>query len=162
MENLVLGERLIDRWAAFYVYVHNGSRFAIAFEVLYGLLMNDEEKQLDFKKRLDFGKDAYAFETEKAAFLLDRARKKDEKSLSRMRKAGENLAAFRGVMTEVVTRSFIHHKEEEEGVTFITEAQVVMTQGTSVMMQLYAVSEQGIDCWQWFSKENFEKRFRRK
>ena len=97
--------------------------------------MNDEEKLNDFRTR----KDRYAFDGNTIKSLLERARKK-------------------GRMQEMVQRS-LRHENIEEGVMYVSSAKIIGVNGTSVLMELYAVADQGVDCLQYFAQDEFQKRF---
>jgi len=129
------GDKLDDRWATFYCYEQDGAVYACACAVIMDTLMNDEEKQLDFKTR----RDRYAFEKNKMVELISRARKK-------------------GKMKEVIEKSLRY--EGHEGDTFTNKAEVIGYTGTSVLMRLFAVTDNGVDCLQYFAEDEFKKRFR--
>lgn len=136
-QTLSIDTRLNDRWSTFYVFKHNDLRYACVCQVIYDTCMNDEEKLADFKTR----KDRYAFDNAKLASLIERARKSNKR------------------MQELIRLSNVYMHEAEEGSTFCIDAKVVDIQGTSVQMFLTAVSAHGVDCTQWFSEEEFGKRF---
>ena len=80
------------------------------------------------------------YEKDTMASLIARARKK-------------------GRVREIIEHSLAHDHDAEEGTMFSIDAEVVGTNGTSVLMRLRAVAEQGVDCLQFFSEEEFQKRF---
>ncbi len=129
------GDKLTDRWATFYVYEHEGKSLSCACAVIMNTLMSDEQKLEDMRTR----KDRYAFEKNKIVELISRARKK-------------------GRMREVIEKSLAH--DGLEGDMFTMEAEVIGLSGTSVLVRLSAVTGQGIDAWQYFDKDEFQKRFR--
>lgn len=108
--------------------------YAIACQVLYDTIMSDEQKQADLKTR----KDRYFFEKNKVVELIMKARKK-------------------GRMKEVIEKSLRH--EGFEGDMHNLKAEVAGANGTSTLMKLKAVTDQGVDCWQYFSEDEFKKRF---
>jgi hypothetical protein len=134
---LSIGTRLNDRWSTFYVYKYNDLRYACACEIIHDVCMNDEEKLADFKTR----KDRYAFDNAKLVSLIERARKSNKR------------------MQELIRLSNVYMHEAEEGIMFCIDAKIVDVQGTSVQMFLTAVSAHGVDCTQWFSEDEFGKRF---
>jgi len=131
-----IGEMVIDRWATFYVFQHKDVTYRCACQVLMNALMNDDEKMNDIRTRMD----RYAFDGKMIASLLNRARKK-------------------GKMREVMEKSILH-EAAEEGTMLSTKAKIIGSHGDSVLMELYAVTDRGIDCLQYFEKSEFQKRFR--
>lgn len=128
-------EYLIDRWATFYVYEHEGTSWACACPVIYNTFMNDAEKQEDIKAR----RDQYGFDKNKVVALISRARKK-------------------GRTKELLAKSI--RGNGLEGDMFSLNASIIERSGTSVSMMLRAVTDQGVDCQQWFGEEEFNKRFK--
>ena len=139
---LIVGQSLTDRWATFFIFKHHDDRvgmdltFACACKTIMDFIMTDEEKQNDFRTR----RNRFIYESDTMTSLIARARKK-------------------GRMREVIEHSLVHDHDVEEGTTFSIDAEVVGFNGTSVLMRLKAVAEQGVSALQYFSEEEFQKRF---
>lgn len=136
MDNIKIGDRLNDRWSTFYVFSHKKERYSIACDVLFLTIMADDEKRKHILQE-----DRYCFDTAKALSLVQRAQKK-------------------GRMQEVLERSDLYSGSLEDGATYNYVSSVIEVRETSICMRLKAVTRQGVDCTQWFSKEEFKKRFK--
>lgn len=96
--------------------------------------MMDDEKMHDIRTR----KDRFAFDKNRIVELMSRARKK-------------------GRINEVLYKSM--KDNGFEGDMRMMDAEVIGMNGTSVLMKLSAVTHHGLDAWQYFNEEDFQKRF---
>lgn len=133
MEHMI-GDRFKDRWATLYLFEHEGSIFSCACQVLMDTIMMDDEKMHDIRTR----KDRFAFDKNRIVELMSRARKK-------------------GRINEVLYKSM--KDNGFEGDMRMMDAEVIGMNGTSVLMKLSAVTHHGLDAWQYFNEEDFQKRF---
>lgn len=133
-------------------------------------------------------KDEYAFNEKETLKFLERARKDynrkvkeydqrckhrtimESKLSTRIKRAWQKLTkkeievkedyVRHSKMDEVVLRSTLYKGDQEVGGTFFGKATVVDKTSNSVCLRLYRVTRHGRTGLQWFTQEDFNKRFK--
>lgn len=183
--DIKIGEDLYDRWATFFIYEHQGKKYACVGKVLIMGMMTEGETEADSKTN---EKDFYAYDAKKVQKFFDRALNDHRKKLKEFNGRAAKEAAndrklsvrvrrmlFRLVrrkekrkeiemkyskMDEVVRMSLEYHGDLKVGDTFQDVRRVVDVTKTSVCMRMNRVTHQGLHHHtQWFAEGDFKKRF---
>ncbi len=179
-----IGQDVFDRWATYYIYEHQGKKYACVWKELIRTMMTEEEAVADGEAKV---KDFYAFDEKKTLKFLQRAMKDYNKKVKEyeyrcaQRKARESKLLFKmkalwkkligkevkqkedsvrySKMDEIVLRSKLYEGELKVGGTFFGVATIVEKTSNSFCLRLYRVTKFGRTGLQWFTQEEFGKRF---
>lgn len=180
-----IGADVFDRWATFYIFEHQGKKYACVWKVIISSMMTEIEMAAEDDKKV---KDEYAFNEKETLKFLERARKDysrkvkeydqrrkqravmEAKWSTRLKKAWQKLTnkevevkedqVRHSKMDEVILRSTLYKGEQNAGGTFFGKATVVDKTSNSICLRLYRVTRYGRTGVQWFTQEEFNKRFK--
>jgi hypothetical protein len=180
-----IGTEVFDRWATFYIFEHQGKKYACVWHVIAYAMMTEDEKTKEEHNKV---KDVYAFDEKKTLKFLERARKDynrkvkeyeqrctqreaiEAKLSNRIKRVWQKLAkkeveiredqVRHSKMDEIVLRSTLYNGGQEVGGTFFGKATVVDKTSNSICLRLCRVTRYGRAGLQWFTQEDFNKRFK--